>query len=155
MRSWQTAYRGIMPDSLLAVQNATEREAKWRETLAKMSGQMLVAVDPDDQLVGFTYLARAQDLPEDRPYDGRVYALHVRPDRKRQGIGSQLHRAALLMLDEMGCRSAIIWTLEDLAPSRRFYEKRGGALVRSKLGDFGGMKIVEVAYGWEDLANAN
>jgi hypothetical protein len=53
----------------------------------------------------------------------------------------------------MGCRSAIIWTLEDLTPSRRFYERHGGTIVKSKLGDFSGNKIAEVAYGWEDLDN--
>jgi GNAT superfamily N-acetyltransferase len=153
VQSWQTAYRGIMPDDLLAEQNITDRDKMWRETLSKGSGELLVGIDDSTEIMGFTFLARAQDSPSDKPYDGRVSALHIRPDRKRQEIGSGLLQAAFDCLRIMGCRSAIIWTLEDLTPSRRFYERHGGTIVKSKLGDFSGNKIAEVAYGWEDLDN--
>lgn len=151
VQSWQTAYRGIMPDALLAEQNVVGREGMWRETLAKKSGRLLIAIGQDDRVAGFIYLARARDVPDDRPYDGRVYALLIRPDRKRKGIGSQLLLAAFHQLSELGCRSTIVWTLEDLLASRRFYEHHGGKVVKSRLGDFGGAELVEVAYGWENL----
>ena len=153
VRSWQTAYRGVLQDELLAEQDAVNREAMWRKTLTKMSGTMLVSACYDDQIVGFSFFDRARDLPDDQPYDGRVYALHVRPDMKWQGIGSQLLLGAFLKLCEMGCRTAIIWTLADLNPPRQFYKYHGGTMVRSKLGDFGGRQIVEVTYGWENLSN--
>jgi GNAT superfamily N-acetyltransferase len=153
VRSWQTAYGGIVPDKYLAAQDVTKGEAKWRRTSRKYPGNLRVAVDNQEDVLGFCYLALVGDEPEDQPYDGRLYALHVRSDLKRNGIGSQLLTSAFDRLRTMGCRSVIVWTFDDLAPSRRFYEHLGGTLVKSKRSDFGGKKIVEVAYGWEDLAD--
>lgn len=45
-------------------------------------------------------------------------------------------------------RSMIVWTLEDLRLSRRFYEREGGKVVKHGHWQVGGVALPELAYGW-------
>ena len=47
--------------------------------------------------------------------------------------------------------SAIVWTLQELQLSRRFYEREGGKVVNSGVWSIGGLALPEVAYGWTSL----
>jgi hypothetical protein len=51
--------------------------------------------------------------------------------------------------DDLGMRSMIVWTLEGLHLSRRFYEREGGAVVKHGHLLVGGAEVPELAYGWE------
>jgi hypothetical protein len=58
-------------------------------------------------------------------------------------------------LMEAGYRSMFLWTLQD-ARGRSFYESIGGRLLdRQKTLDFGGRRLVAVAYAWDDLDSAS
>jgi hypothetical protein len=51
-----------------------------------------------------------------------------------------------------GYRSLALWVVEQ-NPSRAFYERIGGrALGLSKVLEFGGRKVTDVAYGWDSIA---
>ena len=150
VRSWQSAYVGIVPDQILQAKDVPAHETMWRGMLGRYPGNLLVAVDERASVLGFSYVAAVTDQPDDLPYDGRVYALHVGPHLKRQGIGSQLFDAAIDRLRDLRCGSIIVWTFKELAPSRRFYEQHGGVVVKSKFGEFEGTNLAEVAYGWGD-----
>lgn len=152
VRSWQTAFRGIMPGGLLGGMDVADRREMWRGQIRRHPESLLVAADERETLLGFCCLGPAQGDANDAPYEGRLYALHVRPDLKRRGLGTRLVGAAFGRLHDLGCRAAIIWTLEALAPSRRFYERLGGRVVKSKITDFHGTGLVEVGYGFDDLA---
>lgn len=152
VRSWQTAFRGIMPDALLDAMDVADREEMWRRSLQRHPGGIVVALDDQEEIVGFCCFGRAPGDSHDVPFDSRIYALHVHPDRKRQGIGTRLVFAVFRRLRDFGCRSVILWTLESLASSRSFYEYLGGTLSRSKITNFDGTELVEVAYVWEDLS---
>ena len=54
--------------------------------------------------------------------------LYVRPADQGRGVGSALHDFALERLRERGIRRAKLWTLEENASGRRFYERRGWRL---------------------------
>ncbi len=47
----------------------------------------------------------------------------------------------------------LIWVLAD-NPSRRFYERLGGQLVREAEVELGGQRLRELAYGWKNLDGA-
>ena len=44
----------------------------------------------------------------------------------------------------------MLWVLRD-NPSRGFYEALGGRVVGEKMQEIGGVAVVEVAYGWDDV----
>ena len=78
----------------------------------------------------------------------------LRPPRassagNRAADGWYIHPLAdgLWVLDTM-----LVWTLAD-NPYRRFYERRGGKLIAEKDIEIGVQKLVEVAFGWEDVAS--
>ena len=46
----------------------------------------------------------------------------------------------------------LLWVLQDNHPARRFYESMGGEHVDEKTITIGGTDLIEVAYGWKDIA---
>lgn len=56
---------------------------------------------------------------------GELYALYVRPDRWRHGIGGTLLVYALARLTAAGFTEAILWVLEGNERARRFYRAEG------------------------------
>jgi GNAT superfamily N-acetyltransferase len=85
------------------------------------------------------------------PYEFEVYALHVRPDLRCSGIGAALLRYEMARArDGLHLRSMIVWTLESLHRSRRFYEREGGVLVKRGTLEVNGVTLPDVAYGWND-----
>jgi len=88
------------------------------------------------------------DSDKNHPFTFEIYGIHVRPDCHRKGLGSKLVVQAFDRMRALGLDGAIVWTLEALAQSRRFYEKQGGVVVKSGTWTIGPFTLPEVAYGW-------
>ena len=148
--SYRTAYAGLFPDSYLAQFTYEEQTQDWQEWLITHADDLLlVAISPEGQVAGYL-LARAQ--PDIYPgYDGEILAMHVRQPEQGRGIGSELLQAAAAGLEGRGCRSVMLWTLKG-NPVRKWYERLGGKVLGEKRFQVDGWDIVEVAYGWEELA---
>ena len=69
-----------------------------------------------------------------------------------RGVGRLLVSAVARRLLVDGFRSMLLWVLEDNHPARRFYESLGGGLVGRETITIGGTDLVEVSYGWTDIA---
>ena len=117
VRTWQTAYRGLMPDAYLDSLRADERARRYTFGLRDpASPQTLVAID-SGELVGF---ATVRTLPEE-PGVGELCALHVDPTHWNRRIGLALTEAARARLSEHGSRRARLWLLEGNTRAERFY----------------------------------
>ena len=153
MASWQDAYKGILPDALLAGRTTNGALAGWRKTFTDYPGNITVACAADGAVIGFCCAGPVVDAGKNAPFQFQVYGLHADPPHRRQGAGAALLRAGLdRSLHEFGMTSAIVWTLEDLTMSRKFYEREGGTIAKTGTWNAGGFAIAEVAYGWPDLA---
>lgn len=51
-----------------------------------------------------------------------------------------------------GFNSMLLWVLEDNRPAIRFYESLGGERVGRKTVTIGEADLVEVSYGWREIA---
>jgi hypothetical protein len=62
VRSWQTAYRGVLPDELLDGLSVSEREGSWRALLGESEERWLtlVAERSGSDLAGFCSVADSQ-----------------------------------------------------------------------------------------------
>ena len=142
--SYRTAYAGIMPQDYLDHFTYEEQEQDWRDLLSDATGDiLLVAVADSGEVAGY-----ALDRPgetEVAPYDSELVALHVRCPHHGQGIGCQLVSAMAEQLRQRGCRSFMLWVLEENG-SRGFYERLGGQLLDET--KHSGAGPLEVAYGW-------
>ena len=123
------------------------RELGWRNVILREPHDVRVAAGQGGAVLGFGSCGPNRG---DHRFAGEVFTLYVAPDWQNLGIGRRLLIALFRRLVAVGRSSAIVWVLRD-NPSRFFYERLGGRLVRHKTLGFAGSAIEAVAYGWSDL----
>lgn len=160
VRSWQAAYRGILPDGFLDTLEPASRAVRWQETLQPADdgrftfvAELLAEDDSPGEIIGFASGGPERDglAAEDVAYDGEVYGLYLTPEHWRQGIGRRLLHVSVQRLIEQGINAIVIWVLKDNRPARAFYELFGGVVVREKSIAIGSANLIDVAYGWPDV----
>lgn len=150
--TWRSAYRGLLPDALLAGLDPTDIRASWRRGLESLDPTRVAHVaEVSGAVVGFATGGRARaNAPPGS--NGEVYALYVRDAHQGRGIGRGLLRVSAAGLAERGLVPIVIWTLFNNPASRGFYEALGGEVIGEKREPFDGYELHEVAYGWRDAA---
>jgi GNAT superfamily N-acetyltransferase len=128
VRSWQVAYRGLIPQAYLdslkpevwAARYAFHRTDPDRPTT-------LVAVDAlgagDIRGLAMTSPYRGDDLPN----VAELLAIYVDPEHWDSGVGRLLIVAAREQLRRNGFTHAALWVLDGNVRARRFYERDGWA----------------------------
>jgi ribosomal protein S18 acetylase RimI-like enzyme len=114
---WRSAYRGILPDSLLDELNLEERLQRWNRWMAQENRYTFVATD-SDPIVGFTSFAIEYAFAE-------ISHVYVDPARQRSGAGRLLLGHDVEVARHHGCDALRLWVLEDNAQARAFYERFG------------------------------
>lgn len=142
-RSWQSAYRGQLPDRFLddLSLELASRIDYWRthiSTQPSAKHEIWTAVC-DGDLRAFAAFGPARR--NDEAGFGEVYALYVDPPHCGQGVGGSLLTHAVQRLSR-DYTNAILWVLESNVGARRFYERAGWAVD-------GGIKIENLPDGTE------
>jgi ribosomal protein S18 acetylase RimI-like enzyme len=148
VRSWQAAYRGLLPQAYLDGLDPAQRTGRWEQAVsaADSHGGTVVA-DAGGRLSGFVSYGPARDDDADSRRAGEIYAIYLAPAAWDQGIGRQLMAAALGRLGEAGFNQALLWVLDSNARARRFYEAGGWiADGAAKRDDSFGVPMTEVRY---------
>jgi ribosomal protein S18 acetylase RimI-like enzyme len=128
VRSWQVAYRGLMPDDVLDALDPAARAQWWRQCVASQGfGQtVLVAVDTAARtVVGFVSAGDAHGPATEPDNAGEVYAIYVEPQGWGIGTGWALLDAAVTYLAATGRRPVRLWSLDGNERACRFYERYG------------------------------
>ena len=87
------------------------------------------------------------------PEQAELYELYLLPEVQRRGLGRELLTRAAGLLYQSGYVTLQTWALSR-NPNRRFYEKCGGLLLRTRPLSFAGLTLQAVAYGWIDITMA-
>jgi ribosomal protein S18 acetylase RimI-like enzyme len=147
--SWRTTYAGIVPDAVLRQLSVAQRARYWQRVLANVQPpqQVFVAVD-NERVAGFA--AAGRERAGDPLYKGEILAIYLLQSHQRQGIGRRLVGAAAAHLLAEGLDTLLIWVLE-ANPARRFYAALGGHPVREQMIRIGGVDLLEIGYGWQDM----
>lgn len=121
VRSWQAAYRTLMPDDYLDQLRPEDRAKRYTFGSSDPLKPRTIVAAEGGVIHGFatTGPSREPDLPE----HGELYALYVDPDRWGRGIGVALMSAARARLFDLGFRSAILWVLAGNVRAEHFYRK--------------------------------
>jgi ribosomal protein S18 acetylase RimI-like enzyme len=125
VRTWQAAYRGLLPDAFLAGLRAEDRAARYTfGSPDPARPHTLLAIDDECAIAGFA----TTGLPtsDDAAGAGELLALYVDPDHWRAGIGRALIAAARARLAARYAY-AQLWVLDGNARAERFYAADGWA----------------------------
>lgn len=149
IRSWQAAYRGMVPAGYLdALDPAAELE-RWRGR--ELTGQHVA--EAGGRVVGWLSVGPYRADPGEEvpgPACGEVRAIYARPEAWGQGVGRALLAYGLAELDRAGLDPVLLWVLEGNSRARRFYEKAGFAPDGPVVGfEVGGATLPEVRYRYD------
>lgn len=145
--SWQTSYRGILPDSILDTMDTARRATMRREILRDAEALNLVAYDTTHgDVVGFCNAGRSR---RQGARVGELYEIYIVERAKRFGLGRQLFESTAAWCRAQEMSSLIIWVLEGNHHARRFYEAMGGRAAQRIQSAVRGFPVVEQAYLWD------
>jgi GNAT superfamily N-acetyltransferase len=123
VRSWQAAYRGLLPDAYLDGLRAEDRAQRYRFGSDDVRDPATIVATEDGTICGFATTAPARD--SDAQDDGELFALYVDPEWWGRGFGAALIAAARGRLVDLGFRNAVLWLLAGNARADRFYRIDG------------------------------
>ncbi|MGE7120889.1 N-acetyltransferase family protein [Peribacillus sp. NPDC046944] len=148
IKSWQSTYKGILPDSYLNSLNLETRKKNWSRNLKMLHSATYIAENGDGKIVGFA--AGGPEQTNHLHIQGEVYAIYLLKEYQRQEIGRKLMKAVVDELVQKQHANLIIWALKD-NPSRGFYEALGGRIISEKTVKMAGIELAEVGYGWDNI----
>ena len=122
--SWQSAYRGILPDNVLDQLSVEQRAQKWSEILAGGESTTIVAEDRG-AIVGFANFAASRDADADATRVAEILAVYVSPSCWGRGVGTRLCEAALGELAAGGFAEVTLWVLQRNEQAIGFYDGLG------------------------------
>lgn len=126
VRSWQQAYRELIPgDYLAALDNALDRrEASWRETIAQGTQTVFVALS-GEQVIGWISVGCSRDEDVNHAATGEVSAIYVLAGHWGNGVGRALWLQGEKQLAAQGFEALTLWVLVDNHRATEFYRKAG------------------------------
>ena len=134
VRSWQAAYRGLMPQDYLDQLDPARRAERWRQVLAETEparGGVLVAQDEaapgGPRIVGFAGYQPTRDADSDPAVTGQLSTIYLVPEAWGTGTGRRLLAGAVTGLTAAGYADAALWVLDGNERACRFYAAAGWA----------------------------
>jgi GNAT superfamily N-acetyltransferase len=119
VRSWQVAYRTLIPDNYLARLRPEDRAARYDFATSDVRKPRTIIAVERGEILGFATTSPSRD--SDLPDHGELCALYVDPPQWGRGIGVALISAARARLTELGFRNALLWVLTGNVRAERFY----------------------------------
>jgi len=126
--AWREAYRGILPDEVLANVDGEPPDEQVQEVFEQRRDdrdRILVAENEDGSVCGYVYLRWGE---ETKPFVGEAEAglkeIYVHPDYWGQGFGTELLERGLELVPE-DIKRVKLEALADNEVGRRFYVARG------------------------------
>jgi ribosomal protein S18 acetylase RimI-like enzyme len=124
VESWNVAYRGIMPDDVIARTDLAYRTAFWAERIADAEWPVFV-IEEDGECLAFCQMIPTRDSDDDGKHVGHITSLHVLPQLRGKSYGRLLMNHVLAEFTRRGFTAVTLWVLEENRNARRFYEKYG------------------------------
>lgn len=148
VRTWQSAYRGLLPGEALAGLVVADRFRLWQRMLADESAPVAVHVaELAGEIIGFCSVGWPQDPTDHDPDISELYTIYVDPSSQARGVGTRLLDAAETTMRAWGALQGVLWVLDSNGPARSFYERRGWIADGTvKTGTVLGVEVHEARY---------
>jgi ribosomal protein S18 acetylase RimI-like enzyme len=109
VRSWQFAYRGLLPDDYLDGLRPEDRMAHYIFGDGRPGRPVTIVAVDDATICGFATTGPSRDA--DAADAGELYALYVDPQAWGRGIGRSLIAEARARLSRQGLAETTMWVL--------------------------------------------
>jgi GNAT superfamily N-acetyltransferase len=123
VRSWQVAYRGLLPDGYLDRLAPADWAALYTFAEAGPSLPHTTVAVGEDGICGFTTTGSCRD--PDKEGVGELYAIYVHPQWWDRGVGRLLIDDVRCRLAEQRLSEAVLWVLKGNERAERFYRIDG------------------------------
>ncbi len=145
VRSWQAAYRGLLPDSYLDTLDPGERAALYTFGEQGPDRPITIAAVIEGVIYGFATTGRCRDA--DAPNAGELYAIYVDPEWWGRGVGQLLIADVRRHLTSLGHNEVVLWVLVGNERAERFYTRDGWSSDgRRRREDVHGISVEETQY---------
>ncbi|HEX3964502.1 MAG TPA: GNAT family N-acetyltransferase [Trebonia sp.] len=149
VRSWQGAYRGLLPQAYLDGLDPALRVGQWEHMLAAADSVRtgVFVAEAGRNLLGFVGYSPSRDDHADPDRVGEIDAIYLLPSAWGKRVGGRLVAAALTRLAEAKFDQVTLWVLDVNVRACRFYEASGWSPDGAhKLDESRGFPITEVRY---------
>ncbi len=144
INGWKSAYKGIIADSFL---NSIDRDAKIKRMRKNYKDNGFIVAILNNEVVGFCRYIESNEFTTDmQNIDCELLALYVKPQLKYNGIGTKLFEFVTNEFRSNSKTKMILWCLKDNEPSKMFYTKMGGKIVKERVIEIGGNNYYEVGF---------
>ncbi len=144
VRSWQVAYRDIVPSEYLAALSVAQRERTWQKILTGDTTETWLLED-GAKVVGWISVGPSRDA-DAAPSTRELYAIYVDPSHWGGGIGSRLWAETEIRMRSNAVSSVTLWVLKENARALRFYQSQQFVVddAIEKTVQLGGADLVEI-----------
>ena len=110
----------------------------------------IIVAEFNNEIVGFCLYRNCIKDQESYPNANcEISSLYVKSSLKRNGIGTKLMQHVIKKLQNQGKTQMILGCLKENYPSRAFYEKMGGKVLKIEKISFGNKEYEEVIYEYD------
>jgi ribosomal protein S18 acetylase RimI-like enzyme len=147
VRTWQHAYRGLIPAHVLDSLSVERREEFWGSEVRLLPPDRRPwLADAEGTVAGFVSVGPSQDA-DATSSTGEVYAIYVDPDCWDRGVGRNLLAHGERDLAAHGYTEATLWVLTSNERARRFYEAAGWTTDGTeRVANIAGAELHEIRY---------
>jgi ribosomal protein S18 acetylase RimI-like enzyme len=147
VRTWQAAYRGIVPDTHLDSLSVEARASVWREALVRGTPEEVWVAVIGGEVAGWIAFGPTRDGQQDAK-TGEVEAVYVAAQYWGTGVGRELWQQARRCLADRGFTKVTLWVLLENTRAIRFYRAAGFAPNRESEKQIivGGKPLMEIRY---------
>ncbi len=148
--SWRYTYRGILRDEFLDNDVVNNRRVYWQQRLMLPAQNQFVLLAEEGELTqGFICISGKADAQWGALLDN----LHVRPEMKGRGLGTELmHKAGTWVKAHFPGSGLHLWVFEANYTARRFYEQLGATNQGRVVEEVpGGGVVTSLRYVWPSV----
>jgi ribosomal protein S18 acetylase RimI-like enzyme len=124
VRTWQAAYRDLVPDEQLARLDVEKCSVAWESALEDASWPAYV-LDDRGVVRGFCSAGQCADPDKDGRRTAEIPAIYVDPGFWGRGHGRTLCEAVIAELSQRGFSEVVLWALPGNERAGRFYRALG------------------------------
>ncbi len=144
INGWKTAYKGIIDDDYL---NSIDRNERIEKRQKDYRDNGFIVAELNDEILGFCrYIDNNKFSPNITGIDCELLAIYVKSNLKYNGIGTKLFQFVINEFKKKNKNKMILWCLKDNEPSKKFYSKMGGKIIKEKEIEIENKKYIEVGF---------